>query len=133
MQIICNFWVYNYTTLNNKGKTMKTLNQKIKTVTEDEPYVYLTSEELNALVKMRKVNYINVQADVKRHCQDKEHYYPGMFHSIALSKKDALNLAREISEWSEVKGEETLTKVYVSKNHTYNRQGDKVDGLYLSL
>ena len=112
---------------------MKTLNEKIKTVTEEEPYVYLTSEELTALVKMRKVNFINIYAEVKRWCKDKKHYYPSLGSHVALSKKDALNVVNNIAEWSKVKGEETLTKVYVSENHRYNRQGDKVEGLYISL
>ena len=112
---------------------MKTLNEKIKTVTEDEPYVYLTSKELTALVKMRKVNSINIYVDVKRWCKDKKHYYPSLGSHVALSKKDALNVVKDIAKWGEVKGEETLTKVYVSKNYRYNRQGDKVDGFYISL
>ena len=112
---------------------MKTLNEKIKTVTEDEPYVYLTSEELTALVKMRKVNHINIYAEVKRWCEDKEHYYPSMGSHIALSKKDALKVVKDIAKWSEVKGEQTLTKVFVSENYRYNRNGDKVDGFYISL
>ena len=112
---------------------MKTLNEKIKTVTEDEPYVYLTSEELTALVKMRKVNSINIYVETKRWCEDKEHYYPSMGSHVALSKKDALKVVKDIAEWSEVKGEQTLTKVYVSKTYRYNRNGDQIDGLYISF
>ena len=112
---------------------MKTLNEKIKTVTEDEPYVYLTSEELTALVKMRKIVHINIYAEVKRWCEDKEHYYPANGSHIALSKKDALKVVKDIAEWSEVKGEQTLTKVYVSKTYRYNRNGDQIDGLYISF
>jgi len=112
---------------------MKTLNEKIKTVTEDEPYVYLTSEELTALVKMRKVNCINIYAEVKRWCKDKKHYYPSMGSHITVSKKDALSVVKDIAKWSEVKGEETLTQVYISKNYRYNRKFEQVDGLYISL
>jgi len=112
---------------------MKTLNEKIKTVTEDEPYVYLTSEELTALVKMRKVNSINIYVEPKRWCEDKKHYYPSMGSNVALSKKDALKVVKNIAKWSEVKDEQTFTQVYVSKNYRYNRKFEQVDGLYISL
>ena len=112
---------------------MKTLNEKIKTVTEDEPYVYLTSEELTSLVKLSKIVHINIYAEVKRWCEDKEHYYPANGSHVALSKKDALKVVKDIAEWSEVKGEQTLTKVYVSETYRYNRNGDQIDGLYISL
>tara|TARA_R100000093_G_scaffold39263_1_gene20650 strand:- start:10 stop:453 length:444 start_codon:yes stop_codon:yes gene_type:complete len=130
--------------LNKQGQTMDTLKTKIEKAiaprmeenydgemeetTSD--YIRVTPKELNALVRMRRVKYINISAGFKSY-EGKTNKYFAPFNSIEISKKIAKKLvsdfarhAKNYEDRDDVE-EEIMAEVYVSAWHD--------DRLYISI
>ena len=106
---------------------MKTLTKKLKSFTKDNPYLYFTSEEFTALVKMRRVKHINVNLDVKRWTDSEgDRYYPSSSNILKISKSDALKVAEDFEQWHEVKGEKTFIRCYVSSWQEYDKDANSL-------
>ena len=110
---------------------MKTLTKKLKSFTKDKPYLYFTSEEFTALVKMRRVKHINATLDVPKFCDTEgSTYYPSNSTIIKISKRDALEVAKDFVRFNEVKGEENFIRCYVS---TWNMYDKETNALYIHI
>jgi ABC-type xylose transport system substrate-binding protein len=106
---------------------MNTLTKKINAVINDaeESYIYLTSDELDTLLKRRGVKHFAMQASIDRYIEEGgSEYYPS-FGTISITRGQAKELAKGFRERSTKDGKELLAKVYISQWAEL--------GLYISL
>ena len=106
---------------------MNALTKKINVVINDaeKNYIYLTADELDALLKRRGVKHFALSTSIDRYIEEGgSEYYPG-FDTLSITRGQAKELAKSFRESSTKEGKELLAKVYISQWAEL--------GLYISL
>jgi site-specific DNA-adenine methylase len=99
---------------------MKTLTNKLNTLTEENKYIYLTSKELNRFVRMNKIISFSVTFGTERYTEEGGNsYFPSM-DSLTLTRSQAKDMANKFAEHSTRDDKELLKKVYVSAHTSYS-------------
>ena len=98
---------------------MKTLLRKIKTVIKNDSEnfsgtIYLTADELIALVNMRKVKYFNKDCSIDRFLSLEGDRYVEGHNTIKISRKQAQEVCNDFEKYNEFKGAKTFARVYIS-------------------